>query len=149
LGSKKRNAFGVNDVQISDELQRFIARNIHSVEQIEILCLLAETPGRTWSENDVYRSIQSTPESVAMNLRHFANRGILTRAPDGFRFAPDSPELLRLSTALLHAYRARRVAIVDLIYKLLFKPARNFADAFRIRKEPGKEKEKEKDKDKP
>jgi hypothetical protein len=121
---------------ISDELQKFIARYVHSVEQLEILCLLAESPARDWQPAEVFRNIQSSQDSVAANLLYLAHERILTSTADsGYRFSPASPELGRMALNLVKTYREKRVTVVETIYKNPLDPIRNFADAFRIRKD--------------
>jgi tRNA/tmRNA/rRNA uracil-C5-methylase (TrmA/RlmC/RlmD family) len=126
----------VSNQAIPGELGKFIARYIQSVEQVEILCLMSENPGRSWSEGEVLRAIQSSQESVSNNLRHFTVEHFLTTdSQQNFRFAPENPELAALVAELVKTYRERRVAIVELIYQAPSDTVRNFADAFRIRKE--------------
>ncbi len=116
-------------------MQGFIARYVHSLEQLEILCLLAENPAKTWLESEVFKHIQSTHESVASNLRYFVYKRFLVFEPTtGYRFSPETPELVRLASELVKTYRERRVTIIEAIYKRPLDPIRHFADAFRIRK---------------
>ncbi len=128
--------FGVNNTPFSTELRSFLAQYIHSIEQLETLCLFAENSTKLWSEHDVFKSIQSSHESVASNLRYFAQSGFLTiESPANYRYSPETPELARLVSELVKSYRERRVAVIDAIYKAPLDPIRNFADAFRIRKD--------------
>jgi hypothetical protein len=121
---------------IPEAAQRLIARHIQSVEQLEILLLLRKTPDKASSVQDVFRVIQSSLASVAASLAYFANAGFLVQEPEGrFRFAPSDPELDQASTALAEAYHERRVAVIEAIYSRPSDPVRNFADAFKLRKE--------------
>lgn len=121
---------------ISVELQRFIDRHIHSVEQLEILCLLVEDSAKSWSENEVFQRIQSSQESVARTLRRFGDDRFLVLDPTkGYRFFPESPDLARLASELAKAYRERRVGVIEAIYRPTLDPIRDFADAFKIRKD--------------
>ena len=118
------------------EIQKFIARHIRSVEQLEILCLLAGNPAKTWSEADVFKQIQSSPESVGRTLRRFATEGLFVQdSAAGYRFQPATPETGRLATDLAGFYKQHRVAIIEAIYRSPLDPVRQFADAFRIRKD--------------
>lgn len=120
---------------IPDDLRAFIARHVHSVEQLEILCLLAENPAQVWSEKEVFKLIQSSEKSVAANLRRFLEERLLVFVSEtGYRFSPETPELARLAVALAKSYRERRVTIIETIYSLPLDPVRQFADAFRLRK---------------
>jgi hypothetical protein len=42
---------------IGAELLEFLARHVHSVAPLEILCLLAEDPARTWSKTEVFKPL--------------------------------------------------------------------------------------------
>ena len=118
------------------ELRRFIAGTIHSVEQLEILCLLVEDPSKTWSPVDAFRRIQSTEKSVFNGLVHFERQGLAQIDSQGeFRFSPKTTELHDLALGLVKTYRERRVAVIESIYKKAGDPLQHFADAFRLRKE--------------
>jgi hypothetical protein len=124
----------VPDNPISTELQQFIARHIHSVEQIEILCVLSANTVKLWSVAEVFRQIQSSEASVLACLEEFREAALLKAEEGGYRFAPASAELANCISELIKAYHERRVTIIELIYK---KPdtIQHFADAFRLRKE--------------
>jgi hypothetical protein len=133
---KESRSISVSSKPISVELQAFIARYIQSVEQLEILCLLAENPDRAWSESDVLKAIQSSPESVATQLQYFTREQFLSASVEGkLRFAPGNAGQAVLVDELVKTYRERRVAIVEMIYQKPLDTVRNFADAFRIRRE--------------
>lgn len=117
-------------------MQQVIARYVHSVEQLEILCLFVEEPERTWSEAEVFRRIQSSRESVSRHLGFFATDLFLAGdSSAGYHFSPRTPELTRQAAELVKTYREKRVAIVEAIYKAPLDPIRDFADAFKIRKD--------------
>jgi len=111
-----------------------MARCISSVERLEILCLLAESPSKAWSSDEVFRVIQSTERTVKASLAEFAKTGLVAEVPaDTFRFAPAQSGLGAAALALARAYRERPVAVIETIYK---RPAaQTFADAFRLRKD--------------
>lgn len=125
----------MTDAPITEELRSFLARYVRSIEHIEILCLLAENPNKAWTASEVFKAIQSSTTSVAHCLRFFSdNRLLKMESEDCWRFSP-APELAASVLGLVHAYRAKRVAITELIYTLPLDPVRDFADAFKIRKD--------------
>lgn len=100
------------------ELERFIARYVHSVEQLEILCLLSRNPELAWSAKDVFRVVQSSHQSIASRLEEFQQKGFLLRdGADRYRYSPKGPVLARAVAALAKAYQERRVAVVEWIYR--------------------------------
>jgi len=103
---------------------------------MEILRLLAEDTDRDWTASEVFKTIQSSRTSVTGNLEYFARERILRANPDGtYRFVPESAEIHRLAAELLQAYRERRVAVIEAIYQAPLAPIRDFAEAFRLRKD--------------
>lgn len=126
----------MSESTIPEEALRLIARHIHSVEQLEILLFLQKTPGKLLTKQEVFRAIQSSETSVASSLAYFSNEGFLIKESEGtYRFAPPSPELEQACALLATAYHERRVAVIEAIYSRPSDPVRNFADAFRLRKE--------------
>jgi hypothetical protein len=126
----------MDDKSISRDLRNFIAGNIQSVEQLEILCLLAGEPSKSWTVTDAHRRIQSTEKSVLEGLQHFVARELFTADASGaFRFAPKTAALGSSALELVKTYRERRVAVIETIYKKPIESVRRFADAFRLRKD--------------
>lgn len=122
---------------ISSRLRQFIGNHIKSVEQLEILCLLAGEPSRSWSVAETYRNILSTERSVQEGLQHFVAHELFVGDNNGsFRFSPKSLDLNTTALDLIKTYRERRVAVIEMIYKKPAESAQQFADAFRLRKEP-------------
>ena len=56
-----------------------------------------------------------------------------------FRYAPATAELRERLDALAQAYSTNLVGVTDLIHSRIDKRAQQFADAFRLRKDSGKE----------
>ena len=123
-----------------DNLQPFIAENISSVAQLEVLLLLKEHPEQWWNADEVARALYAGATLIADELAGWQSRGLLETSPDkpgAYRFAPRTPELAAVVEALQEAYKNRRVSVITAIYsKPVDKKIRTFADAFRIRKEP-------------
>jgi hypothetical protein len=124
---------------LSNELERFIVREIRSIEQLEVLLLLRKEPEKWWSEADVFEAIRSSLPSVVDRLAQLSAAGFLERR-DGhpllYRYAPDTPSRAKLVEELAEAYRHRRIAVIDAIYGR-HNPAAEFARAFKLkRKEP-------------
>lgn len=116
-------------------LHHFIAQCIGSVEQLEVLCLLAESPEKVWSAQEVFRVVQSSEKSVSDCLQCFLNQGFLSvDAAGGYRFAPKKPESGHAVGALIKAYRERRVTVIEMIYRKPNDSLHDFANAFKLRK---------------
>ncbi|WP_375772881.1 hypothetical protein NR798_18990 [Archangium gephyra] len=119
-------------------MRRFIAHHIHSVEQLEILLLLHQQPGRAWSSEAVARELRIAPASAAERLEDMVHTRLLRRQgvrPEEYRYGPESMKLDDAVRGLATEYARRRVMIINLIYSKPIDKIRTFADAFRIRKD--------------
>jgi DNA-binding IclR family transcriptional regulator len=122
--------------ELPGKLQRFIAAHIESVEKLEVLLLLYNSPETWWSAQSVYQKIQSNPQSVARRLVQLKAEGFLQENKDGcFQFHSKSPELADGVAELSTEYEQRRVKVIEAIFSHATEQMRRFADAFRIRKE--------------
>lgn len=123
---------------LPEEMRRFIAHHIESVEQLEILLLLHGQPGRDWSAEAVARELRIASESAGERMEDMVNDGLLKRrtgSPAEYRYAPDNMGLDDAVRSLEAAYTKRRVTVINLIYSKPIDKIRTFADAFRIRKD--------------
>ena len=120
---------------LSPQVQHFIAQSIHSLEQLEILCLVSSDSSRAWTVAEVFRRIQSSEASVSASLRKFQQEGILESRAGGFQFLPAKPTLADTVRQVARAYRERPVAVVETIYRKPPDAVRDFAEAFRLKKD--------------
>jgi hypothetical protein len=118
---------------ISDPVRQFIARDIVSIEQLEILLLLREHRARAWSPAEVTDRIQSSLPSVSDRLADLVRRGLLRRDDDRFRYDPPADQDVIIAE-LAGEYRDRRYSVIDLIFSKGSDKLKVFADAFRVKK---------------
>lgn len=126
------------DSGLSEELEKFITGEIHSLEGLEILLLLSADPRKWWTANMVYDVVKSSPASVEERLKRFAARGMLkteNAAEIRYQFSAQEAELQRIMAGLRQAYKTHPVKVVQAIYAQPPDPMSEFAKAFRIRKE--------------
>ncbi|HVV73631.1 MAG TPA: hypothetical protein VHI52_19330 [Verrucomicrobiae bacterium] len=98
-------------------LAEFVARFVHTVEQLEILCLLSAPPLAKWSVKGVFARIQSSEKSIEHSLQQFVEAGLVQHEADGsYRFSPRDSKLLPLMAALRNAYQQRPVSVIQAIY---------------------------------
>lgn len=122
----------------SKELEQFIAAEIQSLEQLEILLLLSGNPHRWWSANSVYEVVKSSPSSVEDRLNELTARGLLkheNQQERSYQFAPNSDHLWHLVSQLRDAYKERPVKIVQAIYSKPRDGVQEFANAFKFRRD--------------
>ena len=79
---------------ISAPIDQFIIEHIDSLEQLEVLLLLAAHPEKGWTVAAVYEQIKSSPTSVTLRLEDLSARGFLEKRGDPalYRFAA-APEI--------------------------------------------------------
>jgi hypothetical protein len=119
---------------IPDRVAQFIARHIDSVEQLEILLLLRGDPSREWTADELGATLRSVPDSVLGRLRDLHAHGLVEPEGEAWRFSPGADDAL--VGAVEDCWKARRVAVIALIFaEPGDDPARDFADAFRLRKD--------------
>ena len=122
----------------SKELEGFIAAEIQSLEQLEILLLLSGNPHRWWTARSVYEVVKSSTSSVEDRLNELTSRGLLKAegSPErSFQFAPNSDHLWTVVSQLRDAYKERPVKVVQAIYSKPRDGVQEFARAFQIRKD--------------
>ncbi len=85
------------------DVQRFVAANIDSAEQLEVLLLLHRRPDRGWRAHDVSREVFTVPAAATLRLESLVGLGFLRS--DGasdpeYRYQPRSDEESRGSTGV-------------------------------------------------
>lgn len=124
---------------LPEDVRRFLDENIESLEQLEILRVLAEDPGREWAAAELAAEIQADPSAAASHIAALAARGLVAtstrRGETVARHGTRSPELGGRLTQVLAAYHERPVTMIKLVYAKANERLRAFSDAFRLRKE--------------
>lgn len=128
----------MSQAQIPEGVRAFVTQNIDSAELLETLLLVHSGPARDWSPEEVARSIYTVAAAATRRLEQLVAMGLARSngaADPAYRYAPSSPALAGEVDALAQAYRANRVAVINLIYSRPPDPLRSFADAFKLRKD--------------
>ncbi|HEX7155148.1 MAG TPA: hypothetical protein VF618_27005 [Thermoanaerobaculia bacterium] len=121
----------------SPELEQFVRDRLASIDQIEIVMLLASDPSRAWTAPQIAQQLGTAPEPAAMRLFLLASNGLLALDPTGvpkYRFQPMDAATGALVTQLTALYPDRKDAVADIISGSSRDPVRSFADAFKLKK---------------
>jgi hypothetical protein len=121
-----------------EEIRRFIEFNVESIDQLEILRLLRETPNKEWEVPALAAEVQAPEKVVASHLVALHGRGLLfaEKRNDWIgRYGPHTPEHAQQVELLLKCYEERPVSMIKLVNSLAKSPLQAFAEAFQIRKE--------------
>ena len=123
---------------LPEELRRFILTAIPSVPFLEAMLVYREARGEPLPPQFVVRRLY-IPERVAAEvIEQLLAAHFIERAGDpaiGHRFAPEG-ELAARAEQLAAYYRSHLVEVTELIHSKTGRIAQQFADAFRIRKDP-------------
>lgn len=120
---------------IPDEVRRYILASVPSVPYLEALLLLRADPARAWEPRSVAHRLYIQEADAADVLRALAEAGIAAPADGGWTFAPIDPALRELLGQLADTYASQLVAVTEIIHSRVDRRARQFADAFRWKKE--------------
>ena len=131
---------GMPDLEVPYEVRHLIAKHLESMEQVEVLLLLARNAPRSWSVSDVASELR-WPQRGAQQCLEELSRGSLVRRAGGgasgtYEYAPTPGDRDSIAT-LMHIYDTRPLLLGRLIYDRPPTVARSFADAFRIRHKRG------------
>lgn len=121
----------------SDDVKGFIGFALKSVWALELLLFLrkhAQAP--MWSIDALTRELRASPLIVREAIAVFRTAGLIAEDDKGdVRYAPASPYLDNLVTDLAAQYATRPLAVAREIYAADAAKIKNFADAFRFRKD--------------
>lgn len=127
-----------DNIGLPDTVAAFVHDHIETLEQIEILTLLMKFPERWWDAAAVAGAIGINETVARDGLEHLASRNLLAISITGavrYQFQPGTTTLRDASKEFAEACRTTRVAVFRLVTDTQRKVMRNFADAFRLRRD--------------
>jgi hypothetical protein len=119
---------------VPDSVKRLVAERIDSVPELEAVLLLREHPDRDWTPSEAGQRLYVSTTVAAHVLAKLARDGFLASGAAGYRYAP-SEELVQVVNQLAEAYSHHLVEVTRMIHTKPPASIRQFADAFRFRKE--------------
>lgn len=121
--------------EFPDAIRRFILTSIPSVPYLEAMLLLRAEPGQAWDAALAARRLYISQQRAGELLRNLAEAGIAVPGPNGgWNYGPD-PALAALIDEVARLYSLDLVGVANLIHARNDSRARQFADAFRFRKD--------------
>lgn len=121
--------------EIPDAVKRLIADSIESVPELEAILLLREERHRSWSAVEAGQRLYVSTTMAGHVLSVLVERGFFARSKDTFRYAPVTPQLEATVDQLATSYSRSLIAVTTAIHSRPSKSVRQFADAFRLKKE--------------
>jgi hypothetical protein len=126
----------LGNADLTPDVRTFLAEEIDSAEQLEILLLLHRESEKAWTALDVSQAIYTVPASAVMRLERLVSTGFATSsggADPRYTYAPSSAALRERVDQLAQAYRSDRVSVIKHIFASPPDPVQSFSDAFRLR----------------
>ena len=119
--------------QIPDDLRRFILTSVPSVPYLEAMLLLRAGPGADWQAADLARRLYIPQQKAEELLQQLVDAGLVSNEGPCWRWRP-AGDAAALVDRLAHIYAGELVEVTELIHTREERRARQFADAFRLRK---------------
>jgi predicted ArsR family transcriptional regulator len=125
---------------LSAGLAAFLRDCISSYEEVETLLLLARSPARSWSVDEIARSLNVTVDAARAALARLVDVGDLIEtvvtSPPRYRYEPGRDALRTAVNELDHAFVEQRLAVVQVMNqnaldRVRGSAARRLAQAFR------------------
>jgi DNA-binding MarR family transcriptional regulator len=119
--------------QIPDDVRRFILTSVPSVPYLEAMLLLRAGPAADWQATDLARRLYIPQQKAEELLQQLVDAGFVSNEGPCWRWRP-GPEGAALVDQLARIYADELVEVTELIHTREERRARQFADAFRLRK---------------
>lgn len=125
----------MSEEAIPPDVRRFVLGALPSVPHLEALLLLRDRP-EGLSHDDLAARLYVTPATAAKLAADLEQSGLVLS--EGLRacYGPTNNDLRAAIDALAAVYARNVVAVSGLIHSTTDRKAFQFADAFRVRKEP-------------
>ena len=122
--------------ELNREVVDFIQDEIDTVPHLEALLLLWTTRPRVWTAEDMAKAIFVDFATGQKVLQDLVRQGLAgTPSADSFTYALGNPEKDKLIAATDEVYRRNLVRIARMIHSKTAAPVREYARAFRFRKD--------------
>jgi hypothetical protein len=128
----------VTPAEIPASVVWFVRDHVTSLDELELLLLLLQSPDKWWDASSAARETGTDTTSARRTLERFASQNLLAIAVTGdvrYRFQPGDARLRQAADAFNAVYRTNRLAILHLVTGRQQRSLRDFANAFRIRRD--------------
>ena len=120
------------------QVDRFILEQIDSVPHLEALLQLFNSQPKVWSAEEMAAAIYVRQGIAEKILENLLQRNLVEadpHNPDTYYYSPDSEDRNRLLESVNEIYRREVVRISSMIHSKASAGVRDFARAFRIKKD--------------
>jgi predicted transcriptional regulator len=120
------------------QVDRFVLEQIDSVPHLEALLLLFNSQPKAWSTDEMAKSLYVRNEVAAKILDSLLHRNLIAKSShqsDGFFYSPDDEARNQMLSDVDAVYRKEVVRISSMIHSKASAGVRDFARAFRFKKD--------------
>ena len=123
------------DTPLAKEVDEFILQEMDTVPHLEALLLLWNSRPKEWTVEEMARALYVAPGTAHSILQRLARRGLLASHgnPESYRYESGKRDCL--IEAVETSYRRDLVRISRMIHAAAAPAIRDFAEAFRFKKE--------------
>jgi len=121
-----------------EQIDRFLVDEIDTVPQLEALLLIWNRRPKTWYCSEISKSLYISQDLARDVIRHLEQHHLLVKLEsqvDSYALRTDSQELEWMLAGVDDLYRRELVRISNLIHEKASRAVRDFASAFRFKKE--------------
>jgi DNA primase large subunit len=119
---------------LAPDLRRFVAAKIHSVPMLEALLLL-HSRREGWTRGDLAGRLYLPDARVDTLVRELCRERLARLEDETVLYAPADAAIAALVDELAATYSRHVVAVTEIIHSGLERKARDFADAFVLRRD--------------
>ena len=127
---------------MSEEIREIIRAGVPDLDALELLIFLACHPDETWTPDRLVGTMRPIPHNaLSQYFALFREQRLVdvdAEVDGGVVFLPATPALASAVAALCKAYNERPVTLIRTVYSIAdARKIQAFADAFRLKKDPG------------
>lgn len=120
---------------IPEDIKEFVLQHIDSIADLEALLLLRRDPQKKWRATDAARRLYINERDSIEVMARLHARGFLALEGDAYFYHSSSPDLARTVDRVAEFYAKHLIPITNLIHTKPASRIREFADAFKLRKD--------------
>jgi len=124
--------------ELSPLVLTFLSEHVSTLEQFQLLVRVVQEEDRWWDAASAARELGVTPRAALDALDHLAKHNLLDIRITGdvrYQFRPGTEALRDAAAAVVEEFRRKPVAVLEVFTGVGRRSVRDFADAFRIRKD--------------
>lgn len=122
-------------MNFSPEFVEFVRRSLASVSELEILVLLFKNPNNKWTVESISEVRRSSVHLTQGCLRALSSHGLIKMTDGIYRYEPINEIVHDYVVKLVELSGTHLTAMISLIYDSKIDKIKDFADAFKLRRD--------------